>query len=81
MPYGRNTSDTERLALLAQLQELFGVKQGYPYQNYSNGMNSFGMNSFSPTSSPYSQKNNLLDRLKEFMGNYNNMQYNNGSSY
>ena len=81
MPYGRNTSDTERLALLAQLQELFGEKQGYPYQNYSNGMNSFGMNSFSPTSSQYSQKNNLLDRLKEFMGNYNNMQYNNGSSY
>ena len=77
MPYGRDIPETERLALLAQLQELFGEKQGYPYQNYSNGMNSFGMNSFSP----HSQNNNLLDRLKEFMGNYNNMQDNNGSSY
>ena len=81
MPYGRDIPETERLALLAQLQELFGEKQGYPYQNYSNGMNSFDMNSFSPTSSPYSQNDNLLDRLKEFMGNYNNMQDNNGSSY
>ena len=77
MPYGRDIPEMERLALQSQLQELFGEKQGYSDQNYSNGMSSFGMNSFAP----HSQNNNLLDRLKEFMSNYNNMQYNNGSSY
>ena len=81
MPYGRDIPETERLALLAQLQELFGEKQGYPYQNHSNGMNSFGMNSFSPTSSPYSKNNNLLDRLKELMEKCDTEQYNNGPSY
>lgn len=72
MPYGRDISDTERLALMAQLQELFGEKQAYSDSGYN--MDFFGMDSFFSNS----QNDNLMNRLRELMGN--NIQ-DNGNTY